>query len=64
MLAPAHLQRLRAMPEAFAAHAPLCEVPGDAVAHPHLHPHEHGHAHPHDRPHDPPTARAPRQDAA
>ena len=64
VLAPAHLQRLRAMPEAFDAHAPLCEVPGDAVAHPHPHEHGHGHAHPHDRPHDPPTARAPRQDAA
>ena len=46
VLTPANLQRLRAMPEAFDAHAPVCEVePGS----PHLHTqsHEHGEGHLH-----------------
>ena len=56
VLTPANLERLRAMPEAFDARAPVCEVPPAAAGHPqgphdhahprggHAHPHAHGHA--------------------
>ncbi|MDO5625751.1 MAG: ABC transporter ATP-binding protein [Pseudomonadota bacterium] len=45
VLTPAHLQSMRAMPEAFDAHAPVCEVPPGA--HPLVHDHGHAHAHTH-----------------
>ncbi|MDO5289975.1 MAG: zinc ABC transporter ATP-binding protein AztA [Pseudomonadota bacterium] len=50
VLTPAHLQRLRNMPEAFDDHAPVCEVPPaplPAAAHRHAgHDHAHLHEHP------------------
>ncbi len=47
VLTPANLQRLRAMPEAFDARAPVCEVEG--VEHDgHMHAPTYGHEHAHD----------------
>lgn len=43
VLTPANLQRLRAMPEAFDAHAPVCEVEPGSLHH----THEHGDGHVH-----------------
>ncbi|MDO5691800.1 MAG: ABC transporter ATP-binding protein [Pseudomonadota bacterium] len=70
VLTPANLQRLRAMPEAFDARAPVCEVEGvghDGHMHAPTHGHEHaheGHAHEHGHvaaPHPHPLPRGARE---
>ena len=43
VLNPANQQRLRAMPEAFDARAPVCEVAVGEAAHSHDHHHDHDH---------------------
>ncbi|QTD45743.1 zinc ABC transporter ATP-binding protein AztA [Ottowia testudinis] len=47
VLTQGNLQRLRAMPEAFDARAPVCEVEGGGAPHEHAHAHAHPHVHEH-----------------